>query len=227
VLTHPGNDYHLSSSQIHIAIILQNQNRSTASIVVLEEVYRIASSMFGSTHMMAGTAQSQLTQAHFLNGDIKKAADCAKLASEIYTTRLGPEDAQSKDAAKNYEILSGAVEQSAKQQEAAKKHLEQLRAMQQARQIPAAAAANGSKPGSSTIPAGTQTQAQAQALAVAAAVAAGQQIPGIDGQTPLGDADVDALVRYVQGQTKDTSSSANKNRGKNALRGKKRTGAKR
>lgn len=204
------------SPQIHVSIILQNQNRHAVSIVVLEEVHRIATAMFGSTHMMAGTAQSQLTQAHFLNGDIKKAADCAKLASEIYNTRLGPEDAQAKDAAKNYEILSGAVEQSAKQQEAAKKHLEQLRALQQARQTGPATAGKGS-----AVP----NTAAAQAALAAAAAAAGQQIPGLDGQTPLGEADVDALVRYVQGQTKDTPSS--KTRGKNAMRGKKRTGAKR
>jgi hypothetical protein len=154
-----------------------------------------------------------LTQAHFLNGDIKKAAECAKLASDIFRTRLGPDDAQSKDAAKNYEILSGAVEQSEKQQEAAKKHLEQLRAIQQARQ---------SAPATATKRTGVPNTAAAQAAIAAAAAAAG---PGADGQLPA-DLDVDALVRYVQGQTSDNSSSS-KTRGKNALRGKKRTGAKR
>lgn len=171
--------------------------------------------MFGSTHLLAGTAQSQLTQAHFLNGDIKKAAECAKLASDIYRTRLGPEDAQAKDAAKNYEILSGAVEQSEKQQEAAKKHLEQLRAIQQARQA---------APATATKKTGVPNTAAAQAALAAVAAAAGQQASGTEGQLPA-DLDVDALVRYVQGQTNESSSS--KTRGKNALRGKKRTGAKR
>lgn len=194
--------------------MLQAQNRHSASIVILDEVYRISSAMFGSTHILAGTAQSQLTQAHFLNGDIKKAAECAKLASDIFRTRLGPEDAQAKDAAKNYEILSGAVEQSEKQQEAAKKHLEQLRAIQQARTA---------APATATKRTAVPNTAAAQAALAAAAAAAGQQVP--EGQLPA-DLDVDALVRYVQGQAPESSSSG-KTRGKNALRGKKRTGAKR
>lgn len=172
--------------------------------------------MFGSTHLLAGTAMSQLTQAHFLNGDIKKAAECAKEASDVFRTRLGPEDLQAKEAATNYEILSGAIEQSEKQQEAAKKQLEQIRAIQQSRQAATPAAASGNK-----------RAAVAAAQEAAAAIAAGGA-KGPDGQPiPASEVDVDALVRYIQGQTKEGVSTNNKGRGKNALRGKKRTGGKR
>jgi protein TIF31 len=201
--------------QIHIAVVLQAQNRHAASIVILDEVYRISCALFGASHMLAGTTMNQLTQAHFLNGDIKKAAECAKTASDILRTRLGPEDVQAKEAAKNYEILSGAIEQSEKQQEAAKKQLEQIRALQQARQA-------------APISTGSKTNASVNAANQGAAATADPSQPGQLAANEQGlpsDVDVDALVKYIQGQTKEGSSS--KNRGKNALRGKKRTGAKR
>jgi protein TIF31 len=166
--------------------------------------------LFGESHIMAGTAMSQLTQAHFLNGNLEKALECAKVSAEIYKQRFGEEDAQSQEAAKNVELLTGALEQNSRAAAVTEEQLKQLKAMQeQARQQ---AGGIDSK----------------QPIMIRTA-----PVPGANGEVAEGQqaepemVDLDALVNFIQGKTAKNSSSSSKTRGKTALRGKKRTGAKR
>lgn len=162
---------------------------------------------------MAGTAMSQLTQAHFLNGNLEKALECAKVSAEIYKQRFGEEDAQSQEAAKNVELLTGALEQNSRAAAVTEEQLKQLKAIQeQARQQ------------------GGGLDRKQPVMIRTATVPGANGVQATDGQQqPEGVpevVDLDALVNFIQGKTAKTSSSS-KARGKTALRGKKRTGAKR
>jgi protein TIF31 len=178
---------------------------------VLEIVHQLSIKLFGAEHIMAGTAMSQLTQAHFLNGDLEKALECAKVSAEIYKQRFGEDDAQSQEAAKNVELLTGALEQNSRAAQVTEEQLQKFKALQeQARQ-------QGGVDSKQPIMIRTAPPPGANGL------------PVVDGQQPEGTpemVDLDALVNFIQGKTSNASSSS-KTRGKTALRGKKRTGAKR
>ncbi|KAJ9118180.1 hypothetical protein QFC22_004084 [Naganishia vaughanmartiniae] len=200
----------LPSILIHVALILQTQNRHAAAVRVLEIVHQLSIKLFGADHIMAGTAMSQLTQAHFLNGDLEKALECAKVSAEIYKQRFGEDDAQSQEAAKNVELLTGALEQNSRAAQVTEEQLKKFKALQeQARQ-------QGGIDSKQPIMIRTAPPPGANGL------------PAVDGQQPEGtsEIDLDALVNFIQGKTSNASSSS-KTRGKTALRGKKRTGAKR
>lgn len=206
-------------------MILQAQNKHSACISILDHVHQISIDLFGKSHLIAGSAMSQLTQAHFLNGDINKALECAKNASEIFVARLGPEDAQSKEALKNVELLSGALEHNAKVAEANLEAQENMRKIQESRKSQTAALNQ------------RRRQALANALAsssklpVAAAVAAATtkegetsaeaEVAGEPTQEQMAE-----LLQMVQAAD-DAAAAAKVNRGRIALRGKRRTGAKR
>ncbi|KAJ9099776.1 hypothetical protein QFC21_003774 [Naganishia friedmannii] len=199
----------LPSILIHVALILQTQTRHAAAVRVLEIVHQLSIKLFGADHIMAGTAMSQLTQAHFLNGDLEKALECAKISAEIYKQRFGEDDAQSQEAAKNVELLTGALEQNSRAAQVTEEQLKKFKALQeQARQ-------QGGVDSKQPIMIRTAPPPGANGL------------PAVDGQQPEGEmVDLDALVNFIQGKTSNASSSS-KTRGKTALRGKKRTGAKR
>lgn len=198
--------------QIHVALILQTQSRHAAAVRVLEGVHELSVRLFGETHIMAGTAMSQLTQAHFLNGDLEKALKCAKVSADIYKQRFGEEDAQSQEAAKNVELLTGALGQNSRAAAVTEEQLKQLKAIQeQARQQ------------------GGNLDKKQPVMIRTAPVPGANGTQTTEGQQPEGVpevVDLDALVNFIQGKTAQTPSSS-KARGKTALRGKKRTGAKR
>lgn len=155
---------------------------------------------------------SQLTQAHFLNGDLEKALKCAKVSADIYKQRFGEEDAQSQEAAKNVELLTGALGQNSRAAAVTEEQLKQLKAIQeQARQQ------------------GGNLDKKQPVMIRTAPVPGANGTQTTEGQQPEGVpevVDLDALVNFIQGKTAQTPSSS-KARGKTALRGKKRTGAKR
>ncbi|KAJ9091576.1 hypothetical protein QFC19_009032 [Naganishia cerealis] len=201
----------LPSILIHVALILQTQNRHATAVRVLEIVHQLSIKLFGAQHIMTGTAMSQLTQAHFLNSDLEKALECAKVSAEIYKQRFGEDDAQSQEAAKNVELLTGALEQNSRAAAVTEEQLKKFKALQeQARQQ------------------GGLDSKQPIMIRTAPVPGANGSVAA-DGQQPEGTpemVDLDALVNYIQGKTSNASSSS-KTRGKTALRGKKRTGAKR
>ncbi len=181
-------------------------------------MHALQTSLFGEGHIVCANSLSQLTQAHFLSGDIKSAADAAQAASAIYTAQLGAEDTQAKDAAKNAELLSTAVEQRANQQQAAQAQVQQqqqqsvLQRLQQQRQ-------RSLIDGQGKVGGGNATASSSK---LAETVGAPQPDPRIGEK---GHMDVDSLVKFIQGA--QGGAGQGKSRGKNALRGKKRTGAKR
>jgi hypothetical protein len=196
--------------QIHVALILQTQSRHAAAVRVLEGVHELSVRLFGESHIMAGTAMSQLTQAHFLNGDLEKALECAKVSADIYKQRFGEEDVQSQEAAKNVELLTGALEQNSRAAAVTEEQLKQLKAIQEQARLQG----------------GNLDKKQPVMIRTAPVPGANGTQPA-EGQQPEGEVvDLDALVNFIQGKTAQTSSSS-KTRGKTALRGKKRTGAKR
>ncbi len=210
--------------QSNVAAVLQAAGQNGACIAVLNDVHRLNIDLFGEGHVVCANSLSQLTQAHFLGGDIKSAADSAKAASDIYTKQLGAEDAQAKDAAKNAELLASAVEQRSNQQQQQQEQQEQqqqlsvLQRLQIQRQQSLLAGQRNRLDGSAT----------ASSSRLAETVSAPQQ--GSAAMDPRigekGHMDVDSLVKFIQG-SQSGSTSSNKTKGKNALRGKKRTGAKR
>lgn len=196
--------------------------------------------IFGTDHIQNGQALHQLTQAHFLAGDIPKALETSKSALEIFEARLSKEHAQTKEVAKNVELLTAVVENVEKQkqatQQAKERQLERLRAAQ----------ARVASTDRRRLATGTPTPLGAKSSSAAGpssvAGVAGVAGPGEAGVSPSavqdgtaaaqpqegsrigerGHLDVDELVKFIQGQGQPVKRSA-----KNALRGKRRTGAKR
>lgn len=209
------------SVAIHVAMILQGKGQHATAITILNDIHELSSEMFGPEHLLCGSAKYQLTQAHFLNGDLKQALECANDSSAIFAAKLGEDDAQTKESRKNVELLKNALEYSEKTITLTPEQMEKLREMQQlvARQAEQAKQANGASGSSSS----------------GAAVAASPVTNGTNEaeQTPEQEAaaraDLDQIVRYIQGNQaqQQEKPDANKGRGKNALRGKRRTGAKR
>lgn len=204
----------LPSIAIHVAMILQTKGQHATAISLLNDVYSMSADLFGSDHLLCGTAKSQLTQAHFLNGDLEEALKAATESAEIFSSKLGAEDQQTKEAQKNVELLKNAVEYSEKTVTLTPEQMEKLKAMQAmvAEQVEQAA-----------LPAGT----------AAAPIESGATPEGpTEEQEAASRADLDQIVRYIQGQSQQqeqqNGTDGNKQqRGKNALRGKRRTGAKR
>jgi len=183
------------------------------------------SKLFGPEHIQTGQSLHQLTQAHFLAGDIPAALAASEESYAIFEKRLGAEHGQTKEVFRNVELLRAVVENVERQKaagaQAKERQMERLQAAQSkvggagvrrrlGPTMPQAPSSAG--PGPST----TATTAAATTT-MDEAVAAAQSKIGEKGHM-----DVDELVKFIQGgPTKNTS------RGKNALRGKRRTGAKR
>jgi protein TIF31 len=210
-------------------IVLQALNENQLSIALLAESAERTAKQYGDKHTQYGSALHQLTQAHFLGGDFAKALESSTAAFEIFKATYGEEHAQTKEVGKNAELLKAVVDnverQKAAQDQVRQQQLDRLAAAQAA---PAAAAATAGAAGSRKRPVLSGAAAQAAAAQVLAAAKAAAEANGETGEegSRIGEKahlDVDELVKYIQGNTPAKQSRG----GKNALRGKRRTGAKR
>lgn len=209
-------------AQSNAGVVLQALSEHALSLKLLLAAHDSTSKLFGPEHIQTGQSLHQLTQAHFLAGDIPAALAASEESFAIFEKRLGAEHGQTKEVFRNVELLRAVVENVERQKaagaQAKERQMERLNAAQsrvggagaRRRLGPTMPQAPGSAgPGPSTSAAATAT--------VDEAVAAVQSKIGEKGHM-----DVDELVKFIQGgPTKNTS------RGKNALRGKRRTGAKR
>ncbi|KAK4689464.1 protein TIF31, partial [Tremellales sp. Uapishka_1] len=192
-------------------VVLQALNENTLSLTLLLHAQRLTAEIFGDDHLSNGVALHQLTQAYFLAQDLPNALDTATRAMAIFEAKYGKEHAQTKEVGKNVELLNAVVENVEKQKEHSlqqkKAHAERL----------AALSANKKR---------VVLNAEASTSAVAGA-APGPAVAGAEGSKigERGHLDVDDLVKFIQGQGK--SGGGANTRGKNSLRGKRRTGAKR
>jgi protein TIF31 len=205
------------------------------SLALLSQAQQQSAVIFGADHIQNGQALHQLTQAHFLAGDIPKALETSKSALEIFEARLSKEHAQTKEVAKNVELLTAVVENVEKQkqatQQAKERQLERLRAAQArvtstdrrrlATGTPTTLGAKSSPGAGPSSVAGPGEAGVSPSAVQDGAAAAGQPQEG-SRIGERGHLDVDELVKFIQGQGQPVKRSA-----KNALRGKRRTGAKR
>lgn len=224
------------------------------SLSLQKQAHKSTLASFGPNHIQTGQSLHQLVQGHFLAGDMASALETAKQALEIFKARLGEEHNQTKEEAKNVELLTAVIENQERQkerEEAVKK--EATERLKMARERIGGGAASASRPtgirrlggsGAGTLPQGVrvvdpQTLAALAAAAgqggnpsanaAAATAGQGEQANGESTGTPQigerGTESLEELVRYIQGSAPGAGGSAK--RGKNALRGKRRTGAKR
>lgn len=181
------------------------------------------SELFGAEHIQTAQSLHQLTQAHFLAGDIPAALAASEKALAIFEKRLGADHTQTKEVSRNVELLRAVVENVERQKaagaQAREKQLERLHAAQarvggsSVKRRLGSTLTQGADPTGKPGP-GPSTSANSEAAA--AAVAEKSRIG------ERGHLDVDELVQFIQGGPTKSAS-----RGKNALRGKRRTGAKR
>jgi protein TIF31 len=205
--------------------VLQAINENALSLNLLLQVQRSSENTFGADHLSNGHALHQLTQAYFLVNDVPKALEVSLAAYEIFKARVGEENQQTKEVGRNVELLQVVVEnverQKANAQMAKDRAAERLQAAQ-AR----VAATTRRRPivgPPSTGMAGSPTAGTSAAGAAAAAAKAEQAVRDASRIGEKGHLDVDELVKFIDGQ----APSGGAKRGKNALRGKRRTGAKR
>lgn len=207
-------------------VVLQAMSEHPLSLTLLLAAHKSTSELFGEEHIQTGQSLHQLTQAHFLAGDIPAALAASEKSLAIFEKRLGAENAQTKEVARNVELLRAVVDNVERQKaagaQARERQLERLHAAQarvggtSVKKRLGSTLGNGSS-GSSGKPEGIPpTGATVSAADAAAAAEAASRIG------ERGHMDVDELVKYIQG-----GPSKNPSRGKNALRGKRRTGAKR
>ena len=184
--------------------MLQALNENALSLRLLVLAQTSAAQTVGPTHIQNGQALHQLAQAYFLAGDISSALATSERAFAVFEQRLGADHGQTREMGKNVELLRAVVENVERQKEAGKaakeRQTERLRLVQ--------AKVAGSTRGR--------------------LASAGQNVEaGLEVEASRigerGHLDVDELVRFIQGPGK-TGGGA---RGKNSLRGKRRTGAKR
>lgn len=202
--------------------MLQTLSEHSLSLSLLLSASKSTSELFGPEHIQTAQSLHQLTQAHFLAGDILAALVASEQSLVIFEKRLGAEHGTTKEVLKNVLLLRAVVEnerQKAAGAQAREKQLERLQATQvrvggpsSRRRIvgdlPTAGSSSRSALGSAA-----SAQTNGDALADAA----------VDSRIgKRGHLDVDELVKFIQGGPSEGSP-----RGKNTLRGKRRTGAKR
>ncbi|KLT45006.1 hypothetical protein CC85DRAFT_255915 [Cutaneotrichosporon oleaginosum] len=213
-------------------IVLQSLNQHQLSIALLHEAAERNAAQFSRKHVQYGNALHQLTQAHFLGGDFAAALASSEGALAIFTDVYGAEHAQTKEVAKNVELLKAVIDNVERQ-----KQEQELLRQQQASRLQAAQ--RGVPPPRKVLPGGTTlTAEQAAQLAASVRAAAAKQAEEAgaagaagEGEAPAGSIkigerghmDVDELVKYIQGAVPSNKPA----RGAKNLRGKRRTGAKR
>ena len=201
--------------------MLQTLSEHAVSLSLLVLAHHSTSELFGQEHIQTAQSLHQLTQAHFLAGDIPSALAASEKALNIFESRLGKEHSQTKEVARNVELLRAVVENVEKQKVAGvpsrERQVERLHAAQ-------ARVGGGSvrrRLGSSL--AGANGSSNATPGASAVTVPADEIAASSSRIGERGHLDVDELVKFIQGGPAKSTTS----RGKNNLRGKRRTGAKR
>ncbi|OCF45309.1 protein TIF31 [Kwoniella heveanensis CBS 569] len=249
---HGPNHPEINTVLSNAGVVLQAINETSLALALQKQAYESTLALFGSTHIQTGQSLHQLTQSHFLAGDMPAALSTSEQALSIFTARLGEEHAQTQEVKKNVELLRAVLENVERQKE----RNEQLKKESQdrlkaARERVSLGAGKGRRLGGTLGNANGGVRIVDPATLAAAAAAAGQPLPqGIASAAPTasgeaaaaaaaegsnanaglnvgarGTESVEELVRFIQGQQQPSASA--KNRGKNALRGKRRTGAKR
>lgn len=231
-----GNDHpEINTLLSNAGIVLQSLNQHQLSIQLLLQAAERNSAQFGEKHVQYGNALHQLTQAHFLGGDFQKALESSEGALTIFKDVYGDEHAQTKEVAKNVELLKAVIDnverQKQEQELLQQQQMNRLQAAQRGGAPPTAGARKGRVlPGGTTL---TAEQAAQLAASVRAAAAKQAEERG-EGKDAEGEAgikigerghmDVDELVKYIQGAVPSNKPARGP---KNSLRGKRRTGAKR
>ncbi|WVQ97281.1 hypothetical protein IAU59_004392 [Kwoniella sp. CBS 9459] len=252
---HGPNHPEINTVLSNAGVVLQAINETSLALTLQKQAYESTLALFGSTHIQTGQSLHQLTQSHFLAGDMPAALSTSEQALSIFTARLGEEHAQTQEVKKNVELLRAVLENVERQKE----RNEQLKKESQdrlkaAKERVSLGAGRGRRLGGTLGNANGGVRLVDPATLAAAAAAAGQPLPqGIASAAPTATGDaaaaegqaaaegstanagldigargtesVEELVRFIQGQQQPSASA--KNRGKNALRGKRRTGAKR
>ena len=210
--------------QQNVGVVLQAMSEHKLSLSVLMTSFHSTISMFGSNHIQTGQSLHQLTQAHFLAGDITSALASAKQALPIFEKALGAEHPQTKEVAKNIELLSTVADSVERQKaigaQARDRQLDRLHALQGRssntgirRRLGPIGAASSAK-----------VLSAINGNAVNGVMTVAEEKSKIGAR---GHLDVDELVNFIQGGESKSGASANAARAKNSLRGKRRTGAKR
>ena len=168
---------------------------------------------FGDDHVTTGQTLHQLTQAHFLVNDIPAAFSTAEKAYEIFKARLGEEHAQTKETFRNVELLKLVIDNAEKQKQASKAQLERIK------QVTKAGGLGKYK----------RVDEKGNVVIAPPATASGHAESSASGAKSnigvKGELDVDELVQFINGG--GSGGQGKTSRGKNGLRGKRRTGAKR
>ncbi|WRT64420.1 uncharacterized protein IL334_001352 [Kwoniella shivajii] len=233
-------------------VVLQAINETSLALALQRQAYESTLSLFGDSHIQTGQSLHQLTQSHFLAGDMAAALSTSEKALDIFIARLGEDHSQTKEVKKNVELLRAVIDNVEKQKERneqmKKESQDRLKAARERTTL-------GNGPGKTRRLGGTLGSTGSGGVRIvdpatlaAAAAAAGHpidtngQVPAAtegaaaataDGSAPAegsnigarGTESVEELVKFIQGQQTPATSAAR--RGKNALRGKRRTGAKR
>ena len=205
-------------------VVLQALNEHPLSLSLLLSAQKSTEKLFGAEHLQTAQSLHQLTQAYFLAGDIPAALAASQRAQGIFEKRLGADHAQTKEVQRNAELLQAFIENMEKQKaadaQARERQLERLHAAQSRVGGGASRRRLGQTLASTQVPVprtanGTAASASATASASASASVDTSKIG------EKGHMDVDELVKFIQG-----GPVKNSPRGKNAMRGKRRTGAK-
>ncbi|ORX37442.1 translational initiation-related protein [Kockovaella imperatae] len=194
-------------------VVLQAMSEHKLSLAVLTTSYDSTVAMFGSNHIQTAQSQHQLTQAHFLAGDIPAALASAKAALPIFENTVGKDHHQTKEVMRNVEILSTVADsverQKALGEQAKARQLDRLHAAQ------SRVGGMGRKRLGQTLPSASNP--------LVSNGAAGSKASGTQPSSKIGTRghlDVDELVNFIQGGSSATSTGTA--RSKQSLRGKRR-----
>jgi protein TIF31 len=194
---------------------LQATNENASSLNLLNQAVDLTTAQFGQDHLSTAQTLHQLTQAHFLVNDIPSALSSAEKAHEIFKTRLGEDHAQTKELQRNVELLRVVIENAERQKQASKAQVERIQS---------AAKLGGLGRYRKVDEKGNVVIAPPAALQAESSATGARSNIGTKGTL-----DVDELVQFINGGSGGGAGggSGQASRGKNGLRGKKRTGAKR
>ncbi len=213
-------------------MVLQSLSEHTLSLQLLTLAQNTAAISFGPTHIQNAQALHQLTQAHFLSGDVPSALATSQEAYTIFKARLGEEHGQTKEVGKNVELLKAVVEGLERQKGVRERGLERIRqvAGSSRRRLVGGPSGGGSglrgldANGGGVVANDHGVVTNGGGPGVNGVATSGTTARGVVEEVSRigerGHLDVDELVKFIQGPSKSA-------RGKNSLRGKRRTGAKR
>ena len=205
-------------SQSNAGVVLQALSEHALSLRILLLAQSTIAKSFGATHVQNAQALHQLTQAHFLSGDIPSALATSEEAHRIFVSRLGQDHSQTREVGRNIDLLRAVLENVKRQKIARDKDMERTRAIAGSnRRRLGSGLGSGSRWILNMDGTGSKSDRGVEGTTAVDGPAAGEETSRIGER---GHLDVDELVKFIQGPTKSA-------RGKNSLRGKRRTGAKR